>query len=467
MSIPSFTGLQTALSGLEAAQAAIDTTGQNIANANTPGYSRQTVDLTERNPLTVQTSTVTGQSAQLGLGVDITTISRVRDQFLDTSYRDQNTQTSGDNTASTLLGQVQAALNEPSSNGLSNALGQFWQSWNALQTEPTGSGSAGALQAVLGQGAAVAQGLNTLSQQLSSVESQVSSQFSTLTDTSSGPVASDANQIATLNVQIAQAQSAGTNANDLLDQRDNLIDDLSQYSNVYVSPQSNGMVNVYFGQSAITEASGGTSTIPALVSGSTADTTPASQNLTEANLSGSGGTLGSLLKLYDSTTGTGQVATYSSTLDGIANTLATTVNQAISTADSSGPSAPAFFTSTSGTTPITAADIEVNPAVSTTSTPYTAAEAGAVAQLSTGSANSDYNAFVTQIGGDVQTAQNAQQTSQSLLTAISQQRQSVSGVSLDEEMTNLITYQQAYQASARVMSTINDTFTALLGMLSG
>ncbi|MGB9245012.1 MAG: flagellar basal body rod C-terminal domain-containing protein, partial [Candidatus Acidiferrales bacterium] len=71
------------------------------------------------------------------------------------------------------------------------------------------------------------------------------------------------------------------------------------------------------------------------------------------------------------------------------------------------------------------------------------------------------------VGSDVSSAQNAQTTSQSLLTAIGNQRQSVSGVSLDEEMTNLIQYQQAYQASARVMSTINDTFTALLGMVSG
>jgi flagellar hook-associated protein 1 FlgK len=464
MTIPSYAGLQTALSGLEAAQAAIDTTGQNIANANTPGYSRQTVVMTERNPLSIpDLSSVTGQGSQIGLGVDITTISRVRDQFLDTSYRDQNTQTSGDNTASTLLGQVQAALAEPSSSGLSNALGQFWTAWNGLQNSPN---NAGALQAVIGQGAAVAQGLNTLSQQLSSIESQVSSQFTTLSNPTSGPVASDANQIAALNQQIAQAQSSGMNANNLLDQRDNLIDDLSQYSNVNVQPQSNGMVNVYFGQSAITAAAGGTSSIPALVNGTTADTGPGSQNLTEANLSGSGGTLGSLLKLYDATTGSGQIATYSGTLDGIANTLATTVNSAIQTADASGATAPPFFTSTTGATPITAATIEVNPAASSATAPYTAAEAGAVATLSTGQANSDYNAFVTQIGGDVQTAQNAQQTSQSLLTAISQQRESVSGVSLDEEMTNLITYQQAYQASARVMNTIDTTFTSLLNMLA-
>jgi flagellar hook-associated protein 1 FlgK len=76
MTIPSYAGLNTALSGLEAAQAAIDTTGQNIANANTVGYSRQRVSETERNPLTITAlSSVTGRGAQLGLGVDISSIS--------------------------------------------------------------------------------------------------------------------------------------------------------------------------------------------------------------------------------------------------------------------------------------------------------------------------------------------------------------------------------------------------------
>jgi flagellar hook-associated protein 1 len=142
MPIPSYNGLQTALSGLEAAQAAIDTTGQNIANANTPGYSRQRVDQTERTPLTIPTlSSITGQGSQVGLGVDITTISRVRDQFLDSQYRAQNTQTSQNNTTSTLLGQVQAALNEPSASGLSTALNKFWTTWSGLQNNPTDAGA--------------------------------------------------------------------------------------------------------------------------------------------------------------------------------------------------------------------------------------------------------------------------------------------------------------------------------------
>src|SRR5580693_8820646 len=352
-------GLQTALSGLEAAQAAIDTTGQNISNASTPGYSRQVVNLTERSQLTIPAlSSVTGAGSQFGTGVDITSITRIRDQFLDSQYRDQNTTENGESTSSTLLSQVQAGLDEPTSSGLSGQLDTFFTNWASLGSSAS---SAGAQQGVIGQGEAVADTLNSLSGQLSTLEGQVTSQYNTLTDPSTGAVANDANQIAQLNGQIAQAQSAGINANALEDQRDNVIDDLSQYSNV----------NVTFGNAAIA-AQNGTADGTPLVNGTSVDLT---DNLTDSNLSGSGGTLGSLLGLYDATTQTGQIATYSSTLDTVAHQLATTVNSAISGADAAGATAPPFFTGT------TAATIAVNPAVtaSATSPPYTEAEANAVA----------------------------------------------------------------------------------------
>src|SRR5579875_3093270 len=118
MAIPSFSGLQTALSGLEASQVAIDTTGENISNANTPGYTRQVVNTVESSPLTIPSLSPSGAGADLGTGVDISSISQVRDQFLDVQYRAQNTATSNANTNSTQLQQVQTALNEPSSDGI-------------------------------------------------------------------------------------------------------------------------------------------------------------------------------------------------------------------------------------------------------------------------------------------------------------------------------------------------------------
>jgi flagellar hook-associated protein 1 len=455
VTIPTYMGLQTALSGLEAAQAAIDTTGQNISNASTPGYSRQEVDLTERTALTIPSlSSFTGQGSQLGTGVDITTITRVRDTFLDSQYRAQNTETSGDNTNATILGQAQAALNEPTSSGLSSVLDTFWQGWNGLANSPTQA----SMQTVIGDGQAVANSLNTLAGQVTTLESQVTQQYDTLTDPSSGAVAGDANQIAQLNLQIAQAQSAGISANNLEDQRDNLIDDLSQYSNVNVTTQSNGMVDVSFGNAAIAAQNGTADTTP-LVDGTTVNL---AQNLTDTNLNGSGGTLGALLGLYDATNHSGQLAGYLTSLNGVATQLVSTVNNAIATADPAGATATPFFDPTGNT----AATIAVNPALNSSSTPYTPAEADAVYGLSGGSAEQSYQAFVTQVGGNVQAAQNSQSTAQSLLSAIGNQRQSVSGVSLDEEMTNLIQYQQAYQASARVMTTLDTMISSLLSAVA-
>ena len=138
MTIPSYTGLQTALRGLLAAQTAIDTTGHNIANANTPGYSREQAVLTESDPLAIPAlSNVTGAGAQLGTGVNVETINRIRDQFLDIQYRAQSSATSNSSTKSTILGEVQTALAEPSDHGLSAALANFWNAWSDLANSPT------------------------------------------------------------------------------------------------------------------------------------------------------------------------------------------------------------------------------------------------------------------------------------------------------------------------------------------
>jgi flagellar hook-associated protein 1 FlgK len=444
MAIPSLTGLQTALRGLTAAQAAIDTTGTNIANANNPSYSRQVVDLTESSSLSLPAfSNVTGQGVQLGTGVDVTTISRARDQFLDIQYRAQNSNESGLSTSNGLLQQVQTALAEPTSGGVTSQLNAFWQSWSALAAAPT---SAAAKQSVVDSGATMSNTFNALESQLQTLQGQAASQYTTLI-AANGPVQQDANQIASLNTQISQALGAGQTPNALLDARDKALDDLSQYGNVSVQNQGNGLLTVNFG---------GDTTTP-LVNGNTANAVT-SLALTPA----SGGTLGALQGL---TSPTGQISGYLTTLNNFANTLASTVNALHST--------PPFFAVSTSTTTLgaTATTLNVNPSlvsnpssVQTTSTANAGANdiAQALAGLSNGAAQSSYSAFVSQVGSDVQSSTSTMTTAQTLLTAISNQRQSVSGVSLDEEMTNLISYQRAYQASARMMTTIDSTLDTLI-----
>jgi flagellar hook-associated protein 1 FlgK len=425
MTISSFLGLQTALSGLQAEQESIDTTGQNIANANTPGYSRQTVNLSESPALTFAGR---GATMQVGTGVDATSITRIRDQFLDTQYRSQNSATSNASTEASSLGQVQAALAEPSSYALSGQLSTFWAAWSNLANTPQ---SMAARQTVVDDGSSVAQTLNTLDQQLASLQSQASQQYATLTGPG-GQVATDAAQIAALNGQISQAQATGQTPNDLLDQRDQLLDNLSSLANVSVTTAAGGQVQVSFGDAAVP-----------LVNGTTV-------NWPQSMTSAAGGQLGALLNLSGPT---GQIATYRSALDNVANQLATSVNS-LSTATP-------FF---SGTTAATIA-VAVTPAnVETTATTNPGANdvALAIAGLSGGPADQAYGAFVATIGSDVQSAQSTQQTQQSLLSAVENQRQSVSGVSLDEEMTNLISEQRGYQASARMMTTVDQMLDTLI-----
>ncbi len=431
MTIPSFNGLQTALSGLEAAQAAITTTGENIANANTTGYTRQTVQTAATSPLNVANQ---GGSIQVGTGVTITDISRVRNQFLDVQYRAQNSATSNANSNATELGQVQTAMSDSSNSGIQNAMSQFWSAWSALGTA-SGSSQAAAVQNVVDAGQTLASTFNTVAQQIQTVQSQASQQYASLTGTN-GQVAQDAQTIATLNAQISQAQQAGISPNTLMDQRDNALDDLSSLANISVSTGSDGAVTVNFGDASTPLVSGTTVTWP--------------QTLTSA----AGGQLGSLLNMSSST---GPIGQYLSQLDGVAN-------QVISSVNALQPSNP-FFTGTSaGTISVSATTSTVQAASSSTSGNDLAQSIG---NLSGGSADQAYAAFVSAIGSGVASAQSTQSTQQSVLTAVSNQRQSVSGVSLDEEMTNLIQYQQAYQASARVMNAINSTLDTLINSVGG
>jgi len=437
MAIPSFTGLQTALRGLTAAQAAIDTTSHNIANANTPGYSRQEAVLTTSPTMTLPSLSVGGgDGIQLGTGVDVSQISRIRDQFLDIQYRAQNSNTSNAQTQTAILNQVQTALDEPSSNGLSTQLQKFWSSWNDLSNSTSGTSAPAARQSVIDAGTTVAQSLNALDQQLATVQSQAAQQYQTLTASPNGVVANDANQIAHLNAQISQMQAAGMSPNDLLDQRDQLLDSLSGMANISVTDQGNGMVQVNFGDAATPLVSGTTVNWP--------------QTLTSA----AGGQLGSLLGLSDTTSG--QIQAYRNQLDAISNQLISSVN-------SLQPSSPFFSGNSAATIAVTATPNSIQ--TSSTSDPTGNDLAIQISQLAGGTADQSYASFVAKVGNDTAAAQSTHSTGNSLLQAIDGQRQSVSGVSLDEEMTNLITFQRAYQASARVMNAIDTTLDTLINQV--
>jgi flagellar hook-associated protein 1 len=429
MGIPTLAGLQTALSGLLAQQQAIDVTGHNIANANTEGYSRQTAVLQTNQPITLPNlSPITGQGAQIGTGVNVATYTRIRNEYLDAQYRAQNSSLSASTTQSEELQQAQGAFNEPSSSGISAQLSAFWSAWSSLANSPT---SEAAKQGVVAAGTQLATTFKQLDAQLSTVSSQAGAQYASLTG-SSGQVQDYAHQIAQLNGQIKQAEQAGQQPNDMLDRRDQLLDKLSSLAQVTVTKQPDGTDTVTFGDAG-----------KPLVQGTSVNWP---QTLTPA----AGGQLGALLGL---TGAGGQLAAYKTALDGVAGTLASTVN-ALHTATP-------FF---SGTTAATLA-VAVTPAQVQTS--LTAGAGGndvalAIAALRGGTADQGYSALVERVGGNVKTAKDEQTNFQTTVTTVNNQRQSVSGVSLDEEMTNLISFQRGYQASARTLTAMDSMLETLI-----
>ncbi len=247
MTIPTLQGLQTALSGLVAEQAALDVTGNNIANSDTEGYSRQRAVLQTNEPIVIPAiSPLTGEGAQLGTGVSVATITRVRNVYLDAQYRTQNSSLSEASTQSEELTQAQAAFNEPSSSGLASQISAFWSAWSELANDPDKHcRQAG----VVAAGESLANTFHELSTQLSTISTQAGEQYAALTGPS-GEVQNDASQIAQLNGQIKLAEQAGQKPNEMLDRRDLLLDKLSSLAQVTVSEQPDGTDTVNFGDAA-------------------------------------------------------------------------------------------------------------------------------------------------------------------------------------------------------------------------
>jgi flagellar hook-associated protein 1 len=428
MSIPTLQGLQTALSGLLAEQTALDTTGNNIANANTEGYSRETALLEPNTPLSIPAiSGHTGEGAQLGTGVTVATITRIRNIYLDAQYRTQNSSLSAAKMQAEVLALAQTAFNEPSTSGIATQLSNFWTAWNSLANAPA---EGPAKQGVVAAGKELAGAFNELSAQLATISTQASEQYNSLTGPS-GEVEDFANQLAQLNGQIKLAEEAGQPPNEMLDRRDLLLDKLSALATVTVTEAPDHTDTVTLGDAA-----------KPLVEGTTVNWP---QELTEA----AGGQLGALLNL---TGPKGQLTALRTSLDEVASTLASTVNEHLEK--------PFFSGETAATLAVAVEPEEVQAS-------GTEAEGGnevarEIAALRGGVAEQGYAALVENVGSDVRSAKDDQATLQGTLTAINNLRQGVSGVSLDEEMTNLITFQRGYQASARTLTAMDSMLETLI-----
>lgn len=222
-----FHTLETGSRGLSAGQASLSTTGQNIANANTKGYSRQQVNTSSSASLEVWTSQGSGQ---LGTGVSIDSVMRVRDRFLDQQYRTHTAEFSEWQTKSEALGSVETILGEPGDNGLNASMGRLWSAWQDLASDPTNS----AVQAVVKERAqAFADVAKTIDRSMGDLTVELNER-STAAQKDAQTLIS---RIEELNKNIMRT---GPQANNLRDERDAAVDELSQLMDIKVTEKTDG-----------------------------------------------------------------------------------------------------------------------------------------------------------------------------------------------------------------------------------
>ena len=439
----SFSGLTRASAALAAQQYALEVTGQNVANSGTPGYTRQRAELAEVGPVSGTPQLYATQ--QNVTGVTVSGTSRLNDVVLDARVRTEHGKDSYAKTSSAQLSGIEGLFNEPSDNGLGEQLNDLWNAWSTVANSPD---NLPARTVLLQKAGAVAGSLNatagTLSQLGASAQQQLQQNVLNINTT--------ATSLAQVNAALAIARATGTDANSLADQRDSLLMSLADVSGARATLQPDGSATVILGGQT-------------LVTGSTANAAAvnsANQLTVGGAVAGAAG--GSTQGLLDALNVT--IPGYTAQLDGVAAALANTVNSAHQAGyDLSGAAGGAFFT---GTTAATIAVAISDPAkVAASGVPggnLDASNALAISQLGTAAGGADqvYRALVTTIASQSRTATQAATTQDAVTTSVDAQQQSVSGVSIDEETSNLLMYQRAYQASSRVLTTVDEMLDTLI-----
>ena len=448
------TSLSIAVQSLNAASGSLQATNNNIANANTPGYTRKVAILNEGAP-------TTEGNLSVGSGVVLEGYQSVRDELVQTQIQQQTQAQSGANAQLASLDQIQPTFTT-STNDIGTQMSALFSSISSLSTNPT---SPALRQAVLTAGQNLATAFNTasnsLTQQQTGLNTQVTQDVSQINQLTQ--------QIAALNPQIAQLQATGQDGGTLQDQQNQLVLQLSALTNVAVTKTDNG--------ETLTTGNG-----TPLVMGSQSfalQTTVGAggmehvldQNGTDITSSLTTGDLGGTIQTRDQT-----IPGLLNQLDTLANQFGTAFNAAQASGfDQYGNPGQNFFT-IPVTAPGSAATISMaisDPALIAVSSDGSTGSNGNLtnfssvqtAALPSGQNPGDaYASLVYQVGSLTATANAESQATTASLTQLNDQLNSVSGVSIDQESANLITYQQAYEAAARVVTTVQALFSVTMTM---
>lgn len=453
-----FQGIETASRALRAFQRSLDTTGHNIANVNTAGYSRQVVSLAATTPDTLWSHGL----QSIGSGVTVSQISRIRDAMLEARRQDAYSEQGRSEGSLSNLEKVQSTFLDVQGRGISTALSAFYNSWSALGSNPTSA--ANQLQ--------VQSAGKDLAQKISGTYSQLKSQDASQTNQINQTIADIqrlANQIGEINQEIKKQVAEGGSPNDFFDTRDQIISDLSKLVNVDTHIASDGTTSVFIGSFTVVDHVGAR-TFPTTfdAASSTVTDSVATWSITGGKLKG----------LFDNAN---QVSGYRAQLDNLANTLRTQVNSIhMAGYTSTGATGQEFFNDSIPQTG--AADFALSAAVSASASNIAIGNTSAAGDGSTalalsalrdvkfaslGSLTSEtfFADLTSTVGRDVSVAKNDVATAYALSEQVDSQVQDVAGVNLDEEMSNMLKYQRSYQAAAKVLGTMDSLMGDLINML--
>jgi flagellar hook-associated protein 1 len=475
--------LEIARRALLAQQYQLNVTGHNIANASTPGYSRQRANL-------VTTSPAESAGGLLGTGVIVQSVDRLRNRFVDTQIRSSNEALGSASQEYQILSQMEATFSElsGSSSTPSGTLNTFFNSWMTLSQNPAESVSRNALML---NASRVTDTFHRLNTDMSTLRSSLRDEMQTKLDR----INALTSEISALNVNITAASVAGMNTGDMKDTLGTKVEELSTLANISASEGPNGSVMVMLGSLLI--ADNGSSHALSLsmapnatLAGSTFDQlrVVTDQGI-EAQMTG--GETGGLLKTYNTT-----IPDALGRLDRLAEGLISEVNRVHATGyglqnpprnginffkgsdaatigldltDTSGGAAagsnPSLDNIAASSIAGAPGNNEIALAMAAVFDQKPITNAGGTTLLGGLSISGYYNQSVTKLGSATNAASAMIESQQQVLGQLTQQRDAVSGVSLDEEMTNMIKFQRAFDAAARLVNTADEMFQTLLSMV--
>lgn len=466
---------------LNANQKGLDITGQNIANVNTQGYTRQELNLSAIPASYGDYQYSEPFSAQVGQGVNVDSVTQTRDSFLDSQYLKQNSADSTLNTSLSALTDLENVFDETNTNGLNATLSDFKSKLQSFSSNVSSVEDANLLRSSAQE---VTQVLNQYADEINTIQSQQLSNLSGVV----GDTNNILNQINKLNSQISNQKLNGETPNELLDTRHVLLDKLSGYLNITVENETDGSVSIKTGDKTLLDSQNKTvntmkldsNTYPVSIESSTdGSIIPISEGQMKGQLQVLNGLGSYAASGQDTYNG---IPYYRQSLDDFAKSFSTAFNN-LNSEDGITPK-PLFIGDNSGN--ITASNIKIasgwtaNPNYITTTKmlPVTLGNNDNILSMVnalnsnvtvtptfTGTLQDFTTSLMNNIGSDVSVNTELAKESDTLLTSVVNQRESITGVSLDEESINMIKYQKSYSAAARLVTTLDDQLDTLINKM--